>query len=74
MLMSEECGATVEAGLKQLKEWCPNRQWQYCLIDDSARERKGLRLALPGILIFLCTVHSRRAMMCKLPQWPENSS
>ena len=33
MLMSEECGATVEAGLKQLKEW----QWQYCLIDDSAR-------------------------------------
>lgn len=62
LIVSEECGDTVEAGLLKLREWAPKWQWYYCLIDDSSRERKGLRAALPGIRIFLCTVHSRRTM------------
>ena len=66
MLVSEECGDTVEAGLLKLREWAPRWNWHYCLIDDSSREKKGLRAALPGIQIFLCTVHSRRSMMRKL--------
>ena len=66
MIISEECGDTVKAGLLQLREWAPRWRWHYCLIDDSAREKKGLRAALEGVHIFLCTVHSRRTMQKNL--------
>ena len=70
MIVSEECGDTVEAGLLKLREWAPRWRWHYCLIDDSEREKKGLNAALPGIHIFLCTVHTRRTMQRKIGTQP----
>ena len=65
LVVSEECGDTVKAGVAQLKQWCPSWKHHYCLIDDSSRERKRVESSSGGPTD-LCTVHSRRTMMKRL--------
>lgn len=66
LILSEETGATIKAGVEMLKGFCPRWRHHYALIDDSLKEANGLRAALPGLHIFLCTVHTNRAIFRKL--------